>query len=109
GTLEWTNPATLGSMDAGGWVLNGMFASVTPRTAGFNALDYGAMREESRLVTEALMFIGGGSGSTAGGIKVTTAAVLAFAIWSELRGDPDFTLFRRRIPTQAQRQSLTVA
>lgn len=109
GALEWTNPATLGSMDAGGSVLNGLFASVTPRTAGFNALDYGAMREESRLVTEALMFIGGGSGSTAGGIKVTTAAVLAFVIWSELRGDPDVTLFRRRIPTQAQRQALTVA
>lgn len=109
GALEWTNPATLGAMDAPGSLLNSFFASVTPRTAGFNALDYGAMREEGRLVTEVLMFVGGGSGSTAGGIKVTTFAVLAFVIWSEVRADPDVTIFHRRIPPQAQRQALTVA
>ncbi|MFP5254753.1 MAG: TrkH family potassium uptake protein [Acidimicrobiia bacterium] len=106
---EWTNPATLGSMDTAGSLLNSFFASVTPRTAGFNAIDVASMREEGRVITEMLMFIGGGSGSTAGGIKVTTFAVLAFVIWSEVRGDPDVSLFNRRIPTQAQRQALTVA
>src|SRR5690606_19874109 len=79
--FEWSNPATLGALDAPGSLVNGLFASITPRTAGFNAIDVGAMRDESLLVTEVLMFIGGGSGSTAGGIKVTTFAVLAFTMW----------------------------
>ena len=55
------------------------------------------------------MFIGGGSGSTAGGIKVTTFALLAFVIWAEVRGDPDVVVFRRRVPTAAQRQAIVVA
>jgi Trk-type K+ transport system membrane component len=80
-----------------------------PRTAGFNSIDVGAMREPTQLVTETLMFIGGGSGSTAGGIKVTTFALLGFIIWAELRGDPDVVVFRRRVPAVAQRQALTVA
>jgi len=106
---EWSNPGTLGPMDVGGSLLNSFFGAVTPRTAGFNAIDVAAMREEGRVITEMLMFIGGGSGSTAGGIKVTTFAVLGFVIWSEVRGDPDVSLFHRRIPTPAQRQALTVA
>jgi trk system potassium uptake protein len=56
-----------------------------------------------------LMFIGGGSAGTAGGIKVTTFFLLAFVIWAEVRGDPDTTAFGRRIPIAAQRQALTVA
>ncbi|WP_158371580.1 TrkH family potassium uptake protein [Cellulosimicrobium cellulans] len=55
------------------------------------------------------MFIGGGSAGTAGGIKMTTFAVLLFAIWSELRGDPDVTVFRRRLSSATQRQALAVA
>lgn len=109
GAFEWTNPATLGSMEAVDSLTNALFGSVTPRTAGFNSIDVGGMREESHLVTEMLMLIGGGSGSTAGGIKVSTFAVLGFVIWSEVRGDPDVTIFRRRIPTASQRQALTVA
>lgn len=107
--FEWSNHGTLGPMAAGDSFTNGLFASITPRTAGFNALDVGAMTEESHLLTMVLMFIGGGSASTAGGIKVTTFVLLAFVIWAELRGDPDVTVFRRRIPTLAQRQALTVA
>jgi trk system potassium uptake protein len=56
-----------------------------------------------------LMFIGGGSAGTAGGIKVTTFFLLAFVIWAEVRGDPDTTAFGRRIPIAAQLQALTVA
>ena len=56
-----------------------------------------------------LMFIGGGSAGTAGGIKVTTFFLLAFVIWAEIRGEPDVTIFGRRIPVAAQRQALTVA
>jgi potassium uptake TrkH family protein len=107
--LEWTNPDTLGGLNTFDSVVNGFFHSVMPRTAGFNSLDVGAMREPTQLITETLMFIGGGSGSTAGGIKVTTFALLGFVIWAELRGDPDVVVFRRRVPAVAQRQALTVA
>ena len=107
--LEWTNPDTLGGLNSFDSVVNGFFHSVMPRTAGFNSIDVGAMREPTQLVTETLMFIGGGSGSTAGGIKVTTFALLGFVIWAELRGDPDVVVFHRRVPAVAQRQALTVA
>lgn len=107
--FEWTNPETLGQLNAGDSLVNGFFHGVMPRTAGFNSIDIGGMREQSQLVTEILMFIGGGSGSTAGGIKVTTFALLGFVIWAEVRGDPDVVVFRRRVPTTAQRQALTMA
>ncbi len=106
---EWSNPATLGPLDGPGKLLAGFFQGVMPRTAGFNSLDTAAMSNGTWLGTEVLMFIGGGSGSTAGGIKVTTFAVLLVVIWSELRGDPDVTLFDRRIAPAAQRQALAVA
>lgn len=106
---EWTNGDTFGPMSVPGKVLNAWFSSVTPRTAGFNTVDYGAMRPNALLVTDALMLIGGGSASTAGGIKVTTFAVLGYAVWAEVRGTPDTHAFRRRITSAAQRQALAVA
>jgi len=107
--FEWTNPATLGSLSAGDSVTNAFFQSVVPRTAGFNAIDVASLREPSRLLTEVLMFVGGGSASTAGGIKVTTFALLGFVMWAEVRGDPDVVVFHRMVPHAAQRQALTVA
>lgn len=107
--FEWTNPATLGPLSSWDTLVNALFQSVTPRTAGFNSIDIGALREPSRLLTEVLMFIGGGSASTAGGIKVTTFAMLGWVMWAEVRGDPDVVVFERRIPTDVQRQALTVA
>ena len=80
--------------------MNAFFHSVIPRTAGFNSVDVGALREPSRLLTEVLMVIGGGSASTAGGIKVTTFALLGWVLWAEVRGSPDVVVFRRRIPIQ---------
>ena len=107
--FEWTNPATLGSMSSVDSTVNALFHSISPRTAGFNSVEIGGLREASRLLTEILMFIGGGSASTAGGIKVTTFAVLGWVLWAEVRGDPDVVVFERRIPTAAQRQAVTVA
>ncbi|MCO8127129.1 TrkH family potassium uptake protein [Acidimicrobiia bacterium EGI L10123] len=107
--FEWTNPDTLGQLSAWDSTINAFFHSVTPRTAGFNSVDIASLREPSRLLTEVLMFIGGGSASTAGGIKVTTFAVLGWVMWAEARGDPDVVVFERRIPQTAQRQALTVA
>ncbi len=107
--FEWTNPDTLGQLSWWDSTINSIFHSITPRTAGFNSVDIAALREPSRLLTEVLMFIGGGSASTAGGIKVTTFAVLGWIMWAEARGDPDVVVFDRRIPQGVQRQALTVA
>lgn len=100
---------TLAGMDAGSRVLASFTQSVMARTAGFNSLDTSAMNNGTWLGTDVLMFIGGGSAGTAGGIKVGTFAVLAFIIWSELRGDPDSSVFDRRVALATQRQALTVA
>lgn len=78
--LEWTNPATLGSLDGTFARLQASwFEGVTPRTAGFNAMDTAGVTDATALLTMVLMFIGGGATSTAGGIKVTTAFVLLLA------------------------------
>jgi trk system potassium uptake protein TrkH len=107
--FEWSNPATLGRLDLPGKLLAGFFQSVTPRTAGFNSVDYAQMHEASWLVTDILMFIGAGSAGTSGGIRVTTFAVLFLMIRAEVRGVPTVSAFRRRIPDTAQRQALAVA
>jgi len=107
--LEWSNSKTLGALPEAARPHAAMFHSVQTRTAGFNSVDTAALGEESLLVSTILMFIGGGSGSTAGGIKVTTFALLAFVIWAEVRGDRDVNVFGRRIAEDVQRQALTVA
>jgi len=107
--FEWTNAHTLGELSGVDSMVNAFFHAVTPRTAGFNSVDIALLREPARLLTEMLMFIGGGSASTAGGIKVTTFAVLGWVMWAEVRGDPDVVAFGRRLPTPVQRQALSVA
>ncbi len=107
--LEWNNPDTLGPMPVHGKLLSGFFASVVPRTAGFNSIDYSQMGHPGIMITDMLMFAGGGSGSTAGGIKVTTFALLGWVMWAEVRGERDVNVFQRRVPTDVQRQALTVA
>ncbi len=108
-TFEWTNPATLGPLDTFDKILSGWFQGVSPRTAGFNTIDIGGMNEPTLLVITTLMFIGAGPASTGGGIKVTTFAVLGFVLWSEVRGNTDMNVFRRRLPANLIRQALTVA
>lgn len=106
---EWNNPGTLGSLDTPGRLLAGFFHGVMPRTAGFNSLDMAALRDETLLGTMILMFIGGGSAGTAGGIKVTTFVILLFVIYAEVRGEEQVNAFDRRIGPRVQRQALTVA
>ncbi|NHC45504.1 TrkH family potassium uptake protein [Motilibacter aurantiacus] len=107
--FEWSNPGTLGPLSWPQKLLAGLFHGVQPRSAGFNTVDYGQMRDETWLGTDALMFIGGGSASTAGGIKVTTFFVLLFAIVAEARGDAHVQAFRRRIPPATLRLAVSVA
>ncbi len=95
--LEWSNPETLGPLAWPGKLLAAFFQGVTPRTAGFNSLDYGAMREPTLLITMLLMFIGGSPASTAGGIKTVTFFVLVASAWSLVRGRGELSVFRRRV------------
>jgi Trk-type K+ transport system membrane component len=107
--FEWSNPATLGPLNWRESLVGGMFGGVTPRTAGFNSIDYGAARPETLALTNVLMFIGGGSAGTSGGIKVTTFFLLAYVIWAEVRGEDDVNVGQRRVPAQTVRQAVTVA
>jgi potassium uptake TrkH family protein len=107
--FEWNNAATLGALDTPGKLLASFFQGVQPRTAGFNTLDYSQMGDDTLLFQDVLMFIGAGSASTAGGIKVTTFALLLLMVWTEIRGDPEVNVFGRRISAAAQRQALALA
>lgn len=107
--LEWSNPATLGPLDPATKILAAFFQSVQTRTAGFNSVDIGAMNPETWLGMDALMFIGGGPAGTAGGIKVTTFAVLAFIVWTELKGDSAVNIFGKRLSRSVHRQAITIA
>jgi len=105
---ERGNPATWGSLPGGQQALQAFFTGVMPRTAGFNIVDIGQMRSESLALTDVLMFIGGGSAGTAGGVKVTTIGIIVFIIIAELRSRPDVEVGNKRMPTEVQRQALVV-
>ncbi len=106
--LEWDHPPTSGDGSVFDRVWIPLFMSVTARTAGFNTIDYGQATEASLLVTNLLMVVGGGSGGTAGGIKVGTLAILVMAVVAEARGDSDVDVMGRRVPPEAVRQALAV-
>ncbi|MBQ0992999.1 TrkH family potassium uptake protein [Micromonospora sp. H61] len=106
---EWTNASTIGQYDVPGKILASFTQIALSRTGGYSVLDIAALQEESYPLLIVLMFIGGGSASTAGGIKVSTFFLLAFTIWAELRGEPDVTIGHRRVATASQRQAVTVA
>ncbi|MFE7846683.1 TrkH family potassium uptake protein [Microbacterium sp. NPDC057407] len=106
--LEWNNPRTFGPLDPWARVLAGFFHSVQTRTAGFNSVDIGAMHDETWLGMDVLMFIGGGPAGTAGGIKVTTFAVLFFIMMTELRGEGAVNIFGKRLSRAVHRQAITV-
>ena len=107
--IEWSNPDTLGPLSLGHKLVTGIEAGIMPRSGGFNSFDWGSVTPESLNIGIVMMFIGGGSASTAGGIKITTFLLLAFVILAELRGDPDVTIGRRSIGAATIRQALTIA
>lgn len=96
--LEWNNPDTLGAMPTWQKILNAFFQSVTVRTAGFASVDQGALTEGGKAISILLMFIGGSSGSTAGGIKTVTVLVLVLFVIARARGKNTVTVFKRTIP-----------
>ncbi|MCP2636222.1 TrkH family potassium uptake protein [Microbacterium sp. HD4P20] len=106
--LEYNNPKTFGSMDAWDTTFQAFFLSAMTRSGGFAVVDVGELYGSSLIVGSMLMFVGGGSASTAGGIKVTTLAVLAIAVWSEAKGRQSVEIFGRRVPSDVQRVALSV-
>lgn len=107
--FEYGNEKTIGPLSFLGKTLGALFQAVTPRTAGANTLPIADLTHPTLFLTILLMFIGGGSGSTAGGIKITTFAVLMATVWAQLKGNEDIVLFKRRIVIETILKALTVA
>ncbi|MDQ0247751.1 trk system potassium uptake protein TrkH [Bacillus fengqiuensis] len=107
--LEFNNPATLGNLNMADKWWAAYFQGVVPRTAGFNTVDIAQLTLSSQVYMIALMFIGASSGSTGGGIKVTTFALLLFALWAVLTNKEDVNIFKRRIPSSLVYRALSIA
>jgi Trk-type K+ transport system membrane component len=106
--LEYNNPKTFGGLNAGDTAFQSLFLSMMTRSGGFSTIDIPDLNGSSLLVMDMLMFVGGGSASTAGGIKVTTLAVLFLAALAEAKGRADMDIFGRRIPPDVVRVALSV-
>ena len=107
--LEWNNPGTLGPMSTGDKLVNGLFQSITLRTAGFAAIDQGKLTEAGKAISIVLMLIGGSSGSTAGGLKTVTFVVLVLFMAARARGRSSVCVFRRTIPEHQIQDAMTIA
>ncbi len=106
--LEADNASTIGGRGPFHLVFQALFMSVMTRSGGFSTFDTGDLSGASLLVTDMLMFIGGGSASTAGGIKVTTIAILFIAAFAEARGNASMEAFERKIPGDVLRLAVSV-
>jgi trk system potassium uptake protein len=96
-TLEWNNASTLGQLNGPGKGWAALFQALTPRTAGFNTIDIGSMEEASLFFTICLMFIGAGSASTGGGIKLTTFIAMLLSVNTFLKGKNEVTIFHKTL------------
>ena len=106
---ERTNGTSIADLPARAQILNGFFHSAAARTAGFTTWNFGESDDRTLFFLLGLMFVGGAPGSMAGGIKITTAAVLLAAVWSTLRGRSETTLLSRRLVMHQVQQALAVA
>ncbi|MCY3024704.1 potassium transporter [Aerococcus sp. JJEM-2022a] len=107
--VEWDNPGTIGPLSLGDKIMTAFFQTITMRTAGFATVDYTACRPVSLLIFVLTMFIGGGAGGTAGGLKVTTFALTIMLALREVRQIKHVNFDRHTIPDAAVRQSFTIA
>lgn len=106
--FEYANTATLGTLRLDNKILASFFQSVTPRTAGFNTVNLNGLTSAGCLLLMILMFIGGSSGSTAGGVKTGTIGVLVFASVATLKGSDEVNIFKRSISKDTALRSLTI-
>jgi trk system potassium uptake protein TrkH len=107
---EWSNTGSqaLGTLPVWQRPIAAFFQSVTLRTAGFNSINQSNLFAESKLISVILMFIGAGSGSTGGGIKISTFAVLMYTIISDIHGKGVVTMKNYRIPSSLVRRAITI-
>lgn len=105
---EHNNPDTMGNLSLKGKILGSAFHSVTPRTAGFNALPTDKLYTPTIMLTIILMFIGGSPSSTAGGIKTTTFGLVLVSILGIIRGEEDTTLFHRRVAKETVMRAMAI-
>lgn len=108
GALEWNNSDTLGGQPVVVRPMTALFTSMMARSGGFNTVPTEDMSSATHLVLDMLMFVGGGSASTAGGIKVTTLAILFLAAFAEAKGSQDLGAYERRIPSDTVRLAVSV-
>lgn len=106
--FEWSNPLTIGDFTPGQKLLAACFQSVTTRTAGIATISQKGLTVPSVITSMFLMFIGGSSVGTAGGVKVTTVAVVALSVVATVRGNNDVTCYGRRISNQIVRKSIAI-
>ena len=106
---EHSNPETMGPLNLFEKINAAVFHSVTCRTAGYNSLPLNDMSEMSKIVSILLMFIGAAPGSTGGGIKVTTFGILVMAVISNIRGNDETVVLKRRVPQVVVNKALSIA
>jgi trk system potassium uptake protein len=106
--IEIRNPETLGSLSFPEQILAAWFQAVTARTAGFNTIDESKLTIAGMFVTIALMLVGGSPGGTAGGIKTTTARVLASCTYAILQGKESVVIYRRQVPNSLLLKAIAV-
>lgn len=106
--FEWNNPETLGAMSFGEKILNSFFQSVTLRTAGFSMMDNSLLNESSQLFSVILMFIGGASGSTAGGVKVGTIGILFYTVLCVSMGKEQVIIFKRKLSESSFMRAVSI-
>ncbi len=107
--LEWSNPETIGGMSPFNKIVNSLFYAVTLRTAGFTTFDSGALTSISVLISCLFMFIGGASGSTAGGIKMVTFLLIIYSVFRVAQGYREIYIFGRKISLHTVLHALTIA
>lgn len=107
--LEWSNPKTLGALSPPARALAAFFTAVTPRTAGFEVVPTGELREVTLLLVIALMYVGASPGGTGGGIKTTTLATVALTIRAAVRGWADVHVWGRRLPGDLLRKAWVIS
>ncbi len=107
-SLEWFNAKSIGGFDTLEKLITGYFYAINLRTAGANSIDIGTLSDSTLFLSTIFMVIGGGVGGTAGGIKVTTFAVIAIATWHSIKGHSDASVFKRTIPHQTVMQAFTI-
>lgn len=106
--LEYNNPYTLKNLNCTGKIMGALFHSVTPRTAGFNTLPTDRLTTTTKFFTIIYMYIGGSPGSTAGGIKTTTAGTLVAVVWAIISGKKKAVIFKKSIPEDIVFRALAI-